>query len=129
MHTKQPTVSHTHTHTHTHGDRLRELAPQGFSLATDVAEWLVKRRVPFRDAHEISGELVKLAESRGLELHELSDEDFASVSPLLEPSVREVLSVDGSVATRDGRGGTAPVRVREQLDELRARVRSLTDEA
>lgn len=111
------------------GDRLRELAPQGFSLATDVAEWLVKRRVPFRDAHEISGELVKLAESRGLELHELSDEDFARVSPLLEPSVREVLSVDGSVATRDGRGGTAPVRVREQLDELRARVRSLTDEA
>lgn len=108
-----------------HGDRMRELAPQGFSLATDVAEWLVKQRVPFRDAHEISGELVKLAESRGLELDELSDADFAAVSPRLTPEVRGVLVVDGSVATRDGRGGTAPVRVREQLAELRGRVEEL----
>ena len=104
------------------GERMRELAPQGFSLATDVAEWLVKRFVPFRDAHEISGGCVKLAESKGVDLDGLTDEDFASVSPLLTPEVREVLTVDGSVATRDGRGGTAPVRVREQLAQLRERL-------
>ncbi|MGO1544782.1 MAG: argininosuccinate lyase [Gulosibacter sp.] len=105
-----------------HGDRMRELAPQGFSLATDIAEWLVKRHVPFRDAHEISGGCVKLAESKGTDLDGLTDEDFASVSELLTPEVREVLTVDGSVATRDGRGGTAPDRVREQLVELRGRL-------
>ncbi|WP_311479053.1 argininosuccinate lyase [uncultured Gulosibacter sp.] len=112
-----------------HGDRMRELAPQGFSLATDVAEWLVKRHVPFRDAHEIAGGCVKLAESKGVDLDGLSDDDFVSVSPLLTPEVREVLTVDGSVATRDGRGGTAPVRVREQLDELRARLDTLAAES
>ena len=111
-----------------HGGRMRELAPQGFSLATDVAEWLVKRHVPFRDAHEIAGGCVKLAESKGVDLDGLSDDDFVSVSPLLTPEVREVLTVDGSVATRDGRGGTAPVRVREQLDELRARLDTLATE-
>ena len=111
-----------------HGDRMRELAPQGFSLATDVAEWLVKRHVPFRDAHEIAGGCVKLAESKGVDLDGLSDDDFVSVSPLLTPEVREVLTVDGSVATRDGRGGTAPVRVRGQLDELRARLDTLATE-
>lgn len=111
-----------------HGDRMRELAPQGFSLATDVAEWLVKRHVPFRDAHEIAGGCVKLAESKGVDLDGLSDDDFVSVLPLLTPEVREVLTVDGSVATRAGRGGTAPVRVREQLDELRTRLKTLAAE-
>lgn len=109
-----------------HGERMRELAPQGFSLATDVAEWLVKRHVPFRDAHEIAGGCVKLAESKGVDLDGLTDADFASVSSLLTPEVRDVLTVDGSVATRDGRGGTAPARVREQLEELRDRSAEIT---
>ena len=112
-----------------HGERMTELAPKGFSLATDVAEWLVKHRVPFRDAHEISGTLVRRAEERGVELDELSDEDFAEVSSHLTPEVRSVLTVQGSVATRNGRGGTAPVRVREQLAELRARVGEFTANA
>lgn len=106
------------------GDRMRELAPQGFSLATDIAEWLVKRHVPFRDAHEISGGCVRLAESKGVDLDGLTDEDFAGVSAHLTPEVREVLTIDGSVATRDGRGGTSPARVREQLAELRERLES-----
>ncbi|MFJ8895906.1 argininosuccinate lyase [Leifsonia sp. NPDC102414] len=109
-----------------HTDRMAELAPQGFSLATDVAEWLVKRRVPFRDAHEITGNLVKFAEERGLELSDVDDEGLASVSPLLTPEVREVLTIDGSVASRDNVGGTAPVRVAEQLAALTERVRVLT---
>ncbi|NQX13022.1 argininosuccinate lyase [Microbacteriaceae bacterium VKM Ac-2855] len=108
-----------------HVERMAELAPQGFSLATDVAEWLVKRHVPFRDAHEVTGELVKYAETRGLELSDLDDAQLAEVSPLLIPEVRDVLTVDGSVASRDGVGGTAPVRVAEQLAQLTDRVRIL----
>ncbi|MDQ1216736.1 argininosuccinate lyase [Microbacterium arborescens] len=102
-------------------DRMAELAPQGFSLATDVAEWLVKRGVPFREAHEISGSLVRLCEEQGIELHEASDDDLVSVSEHLAPEVREVLSPEGSVASRDGIGGTAPVRVDEQRAALIAR--------
>ncbi|WP_372730151.1 argininosuccinate lyase [Nocardioides sp.] len=98
--------------------RMAELAPQGFSLATDVAEWLVREGVPFRLAHELAGACVQRCEELDLELGDLTDEQFAEISPHLTPGVREVLSAEGSVASRDGRGGTAPVRVREQLIEL-----------
>ncbi|QQM68073.1 argininosuccinate lyase [Actinomyces weissii] len=98
-----------------HYERMAELAPQGFSLATDLAEWLVKQGVPFREAHEVSGACVRECESRGIELWELSDADFQRLDPRLEPGVREVLSAEGSVAARCGHGGTAPVRVVEQL--------------
>lgn len=107
--------------------RMAELAPQGYSLATDVAEWLVKQHVPFRDAHEITGKLVRLAEERGVGLEELTDAELVAVSPQLTPEVRTVLTVAGSVASRDGVGGTAPVRVREQRAALTARVRALAD--
>ena len=103
-----------------HLDRLQELAPQGFSLATDIAEWLVKQGVPFRDAHEISGACVRLAEARGVELADLTDEELAQASPALTPEVRSVLTVEGSVGARRGRGGTAPERVREQIAEAEA---------
>ena len=106
-------------------DRMRELAPQGFSLATDVAEWLVRQGVPFRDAHEISGALVQFCEARGLELHEPSDDDYRSISEHLLPAVREVLSVDGAIASRRGVGGTAPDAVADQLRALEERLRSL----
>jgi argininosuccinate lyase len=94
----------------------------GFALATDIAEWLVKQGVPFREAHELSGACVRAAEARGVELWDLTDEEFGSISPHLTPGVRDVLSVEGSIASRDGRGGTAPSRVREQLQELRSRL-------
>ena len=100
-----------------HLDRLEELAPQGFSLATDIAEWLVKQGVPFRDAHEIAGACVRLAEARGVELADLTDEELSIASAHLTPEVRSVLTVDGSVRARAGRGGTAPVRVAEQIEE------------
>ncbi|MCU1447582.1 argininosuccinate lyase [Cryobacterium sp.] len=108
-----------------HTDRMAELAPQGFSLATDVAEWLVKRHVSFRDAHEITGTLVKVAEAQGLDLHEIDDAGLAEISPHLTPEVREVLTIQGSVTRRDGQAGTAPVRVAEQRAALVARVHSL----
>jgi argininosuccinate lyase len=103
-------------------DRMAELAPQGFSLATDVAEWLVRDGVPFRVAHEVAGACVRRCEELGIELDELSDEQFAEISEHLTPGVRDVLTVEGSVASRDARGGTALARVTEQLAELRARV-------
>jgi argininosuccinate lyase len=103
-------------------DAVAANAGGGFALATDVAEWLVKQGVPFREAHEISGACVRLCEERGVELWDLTDDDFASVSPQLTSGVRGVLSVGGSIASRDGRGGTAEVRVREQLAELRERL-------
>ncbi|MGX1701517.1 argininosuccinate lyase [Microbacterium sp. NPDC055357] len=105
-------------------DRMAELAPQGFSLATDVAEWLVKRGVPFRDAHEISGSLVRACETRGIGLEDASDDLLAEVSAHLNPDVRSVLTIEGSVASRDGVGGTAPERVAEQRGQLVERVQS-----
>ncbi|PID96557.1 MAG: argininosuccinate lyase [Actinomycetales bacterium] len=103
-----------------HTERLAELAPQGFALATDIAEWLVRQGVPFRIAHELAGACVRECEARDIELWDLSDADLARISPHLTPDVRTVLSVEGSLASRDGRGGTAPVRVAEQLDAARA---------
>jgi argininosuccinate lyase len=94
--------------------RLEHLAPQGFSLATDIAEWLVRQHVPFRVAHEAAGACVRLCEERGIELDELSDDDLAAASPRLTPAVREVLTVAGSIASRSAKGGTARDRVVEQ---------------
>ena len=102
--------------------RLESLTPQGFALATDVAEWLVRQGVSFREAHEISGACVQVCEERGIDLPDLSDDDFVAVSPHLTPDVRSVLSVAGSIASRDSRGGTAQARVSEQIAELRRRL-------
>ena len=107
--------------------RMAALAPQGFSLATDVAEWLVRTGVPFRDAHEIAGACVRRCEELGVDLPDLADDDLAALSPQLTAHVRSVLSVQGSVSSRDGRGGTAPGRVREQLEELRGSVAALRE--
>jgi argininosuccinate lyase len=101
-------------------ERLEALAPLGFSLATDVAEWLVRRRVPFRVAHEVAGECVRVCEARGIELADLSDTDLAAISVELTPAVREVLTVAGSLASRSAFGGTAPARVAEQAIRLQA---------
>jgi argininosuccinate lyase len=108
-------------------DRLAELAPQGFSLATDIAEWLVREGTPFRVAHELAGACVRRCEQLGIELHQLGDEELADIDPRLTPAVRDVLTVDGSVRSRSGRGGTAPQRVAEQLAELRAAVAAQRD--
>ncbi|PKQ26569.1 MAG: argininosuccinate lyase [Actinobacteria bacterium HGW-Actinobacteria-4] len=104
-------------------ERMAELAPAGFSLATDVAEWLVKQGVPFRDAHEIAGACVRLCERREKELHELTAEELEAISPHLNTGVLEVLTVEGSLNARDGVGGTAPARVAEQGKVARARVK------
>jgi argininosuccinate lyase len=101
-------------------ERMAALAPEGFSLATDVAEWLVRQRVPFREAHEVAGACVRRCEDLGIGLAELTDTQLAEIDARLTPAVREVLTVTGSIGARDGRGGTAQVRVAEQLVELRS---------
>jgi len=103
-------------------ERMATLAPQGFSLATDVAEWLVREGVPFRVAHEVAGACVRACEQHDppIELWELSDDELAGISEHLTPAVRDVLTVAGSLASRDAVGGTAPVRVAEQMAAARA---------
>jgi argininosuccinate lyase len=104
-------------------ERLADLAPAGFTLATDLAEWLVRQGVPFRTAHQAAGACVRLAESRGVELAELSEMELAAVHPELTVDVRRVLNVGGSISSRDGYGGTAPDRVAEQLQRARRAAR------
>jgi argininosuccinate lyase len=99
-------------------DRLADTAADGFALATDVAEHLVRRGVPFREAHEAVGHLVVWCSVHDCGLENVSDADLATVSDHLTPDVREVLSVPGALLARAAPGGTAPDRVREQLDNV-----------
>ena len=99
---------------------LAASAPEGFALATDVAEYLVRQGVVFRDAHEAVGRLVVWCTDHGWDLHEVSDADLAALDPHLTPDIRSVLSVSGALEARTTPGGTAPVRVAEQLAAVRA---------
>jgi len=99
-------------------DRMARAAGSGFALATDLADWLVRRRVPFARAHEIAGAAVRFCEARGIDLVQVSDEDLAAISPELDPEVRAVLTVSGAIEARNGTGGTSTARVREQIAEL-----------
>ena len=101
-------------------DVMEASAPQGFALATDIAEWLVKQGVPFRHAHEVAGACVKAAESAGVELDALTDEQFAAIDSALTSDVRTVLSVSGSLNSRSTVNGTAPASVRQQLSNVEA---------
>jgi argininosuccinate lyase len=105
-----------------HTERIAAGAAAGFALATDLAELLVRRGVPFREAHEVVGHLVVWCQVHDCELADVGDADLAKVSPHLTPDVREVLTVPGALAARQSPGGTAPARVAEQLAELRAAV-------
>ena len=93
-------------------ERLESLAPQGFSLATDVAEWLVREGVPFRVAHEVAGACVRECEGRGIELWDLSDDDLAAISPHLTPGgARGALGRGlAGLALGQGRHGAGPRR-------------------
>jgi argininosuccinate lyase len=100
-------------------DRLAAAAPDGFALATDVAEDLVRRGVAFREAHEAVGRLVSWCVAHNCDLQDVDDARLAEISPHLTPNVRAVLSLRGALAARSARGGTAPERVAEQLADLR----------
>jgi len=101
---------------------MRTAAVVGYSTATDLADWLVRSLdMPFRDAHHVTGRLVKLAEERGIGLADLPLADLQSVEPRITEDAHAVLSVEASVASRTSLGGTAPERVREAATKARER--------
>jgi argininosuccinate lyase len=103
-----------------HAERMAAGASTGFALATDLAEYLVRRGVPFREAHEVVGHLVVWCQVHDCDLPDVSDDDLIKISAYLTPDIREVLSVTGALEARKAYGGTAPERVAEQLAALRA---------
>ena len=105
---------------HPNAERLRAAAASGFSTATDLADWLVRALgLPFREAHHVTGALVRRAEERGVDLPELGLAEMTAVHPGITAEVYEVLGVENSVASRMSHGGTAPARVREQIARWR----------
>jgi argininosuccinate lyase len=104
-------------------DKMRASASSGFSTATDLADWLVRElNIPFREAHHITGAAVKAAETAGIALPDLPLKSLQAIEPRITDKVFAVLTVDASVASRQSYGGTAPVRVREQVAEWKKRL-------
>ncbi|MEW8014192.1 MAG: argininosuccinate lyase [Candidatus Sedimenticola endophacoides] len=103
-------------------DRMREAALKGFATATDLADYLVRKGIPFRDAHEVVGRAVALCVERESDLAELSLEELQGFSPAIGEDVHQVLTLEGSVAARDHIGGTAPAQVRAAIDRARQRL-------
>jgi argininosuccinate lyase len=96
--------------------RMRAIAETGFSTATDLADWLVRAfAMPFREAHHVTGSIVKTCEARGIGLSDVIAEDLAAINPMLAGCTLPDLSIDGSVASRTSAGGTAPLRVKEAI--------------
>ncbi len=98
---------------------MRQAAQEGYATATDAADYLARRGLPFRKAHEIVGQLVRYAEERGKALAELSLEEFRRFSALFGEDIHQALTVEASVAARDVYGGTAPGQVRARLEEAK----------
>ena len=96
-------------------EKMAAAAPTGFSLATEIADYLVRKNVPFASAHESAGKCVALCEKSSRQLHELSDDEFKSIHPSLDGGVRDVLNVAGALNSRTTAGGTAPALVAEQI--------------
>ncbi len=107
-------------------DRLKAAAINGFSTATDLADYLVRRGLPFRDAHEVVGKAVALGVASSRDLSEMSLDELQAFSPLIEDDVFSVLTVEGSVNARDHVGGTAPAQVKAAADRAEARLMART---
>ncbi len=101
--------------------KMRQAALQGFTTATDLADYLVRKGIPFRDAHEVVGKTVALSASKGCDLADLSLQELQTFSPIIQRDVFEVLTLEGSIAARDHIGGTAPEQVRAAIDRARKR--------
>ncbi len=98
-------------------EKMALAAPTGFSLATEIADYLAKKKVPFAQAHEAAGKCVAICEETDRQLHQLTDEEFATIHPELDGGVREVLTVHGALNSRTTSGGTAPTLVAQQIKE------------
>ena len=96
--------------------RMRDVAGSGFSTATDLADWLVREfGMPFREAHHVTGSVVKSCEARGIGLSDITVDDLSAINPALAGCNLPDLSIDGSVNSRTSAGGTAPMRVKEAI--------------
>jgi argininosuccinate lyase len=98
--------------------KLREEAPKGFTLATEIADWLVSQNVPFAQAHDITGAVVRYCEDRGHDLAGLREEDLPKIDARLTRGVLDAITLEGALASRTGYGSTSPVRVREQIERF-----------
>jgi argininosuccinate lyase len=96
-------------------EKMALAAPMGFSLATEIADYLVRARVPFAAAHEAAGKCVALCEAAGRQLHQLTDAEFSGIHPELKANVRDVLTVRGALESRTTLGGTSPASFKEQI--------------
>jgi argininosuccinate lyase len=103
-------------------------APLGFSLATEIADYLVQAKIPFAHAHEAAGKCVALCESSGRQLHQLTDEEFTTIHPSLKGDVRDVLTVHGALESRTTVGGTSPSSFKQQIKEATAITASYSKE-
>ena len=101
-------------------EKMALAAPLGFSLATEIADYLVRAHIPFSQAHEAAGKCVALCEASGRQLHQLTDDEFAKIHPALKGDVRDVLTVQGALASRTTRGGTAPSALAQQMSEAKS---------
>ena len=101
-------------------EKMALAAPAGFSLATEIADYLALKSVPFAEAHEAAGKCVAKCEASGRQLHELTDAEFLQVHPQLDGGVRDVLTVHGAINSRTTSGGTAPVLVTAQIKDALA---------
>ncbi|HSW26814.1 MAG TPA: argininosuccinate lyase [Burkholderiaceae bacterium] len=104
-------------------EAMRAAASKGYATATDLADHLVKQGVAFRDAHEVVAHAVKLALQRGVDLAELPMDELRALHPAIGDDARDALTLEGSLQSRAVRGGTAPLRVREQIERHRQRLR------
>ena len=105
-------------------EKMALAAPLGFSLATEIADYLVRAHVPFAHAHEAAGKCVALCESSGRQLHQLTDAELVHIHPSLLPDVREVLTVHGALASRTTIGGTSPQSFAQQIQSLKSIVQA-----
>jgi len=117
-----PAISGMVATTQFNEEKMKAAAPLGFSLATEIADFLVKRSVPFSIAHEAAGACVKVCEKKKIDLHELSDQELLAIHPQLTAEVRETLNVYGAIAARTTSNGTAPASVRKQLSNLKEKI-------
>ena len=117
-----PAISGMVATTQFNEEKMKAAAPLGYSLATEIADFLVKRSVPFSIAHEAAGACVKVCEEKKIDLHELSDQELLAIHPKLTAEVRETLNVYGAIAARTTSNGTAPASVRKQLSNLKEKI-------
>ena len=112
-----PAVTGMVATTHFDREKMALAAPTGFSLATEIADYLAKKKVPFAQAHEAAGKCVALCETSDRQLHQLTDSEFTAIHPELDGGVRDVLTVHGALSSRKTSGGTAPLLVAQQIEE------------